>query len=275
MLKAIFKVSMLIGLASLASRLLGLYREHLLSKIFGGIAADTNILDSYYIAFRIPDFVYNIMLLGVGTAILVPLYTHIKDRRDELDETFWTINTGVFGFVLILCMIAYLTMPWLVENIFFSHRPEITETATILSRIMLLSPILFSISTLIGSYLQSFRIYIFSQLSPVLYNLGIIIGILYLYPRYGINGLGYGVALGAALHLVIQLPWLLNKIPRFQIGKIGYRNLIYCIRQTILRGFTLASNQLNLVIDSIISGFLPSGSLSLYNWTQNIYYLPI
>lgn len=275
MIRNLFKVSIWISLASLISRGLGLYREHLLSKIFGGISDNLNVLDSYYIAFRIPDFIYNIILLGVGTAVLVPLYTHIKKNSDELSETFWTINIVVSAFILTLSILAYIFMPQLLTFIFFSHDPRIIQISVQLSRIMIISPIFFTVSTLIGSFLQSHRIYIFSQFSPILYNIGIVLGITYLFPIYGVSGLAYGVALGAILHAGIQIPWLFGRLPKIKFGNLGLTNLTYCFKQTAIRGLTLASGQLNLFIDSILTGFLASGSLSLYNWTQNVYYLPI
>ncbi len=276
MFRKIFKISLLISIFGLISKGLGLYREHLLSKTFGGISENTNLLDSYYIAFRIPDFLYNIILLGVGIAVLVPLYIKLQNKKDELNETFWTINIFASLTISILCIIIYFLLPYILPLIFFSYNPQIINEAINLSKIMILSPIFFTLSSLIGAYLQSYHIYIYSYLSPVIYNIGIIFGIIYLYPKFGTLGLAYGVILGSLFHFLIQTPLFLKiKIPQFKLGKLGFSNFKYCLKQTIPRGLTLATSQLNLFIDSILSGFLISGSLSLYMWTQNIFYLPL
>ena len=85
----------------------------------------------------------------------------------------------------------------------------------LLTRIMLLSSILLGLSNLLSSVIQSFRRFFIYALSPIFYNAGIIFGIIFLLPLFGLKGLAMGIVLGAFLHAFIQVPGLL----KLEIGR--------------------------------------------------------
>src|SRR3990167_5015951 len=194
-----------IALSSLLSSLLALLRDRLLAHEFGASAT----LDIYYAAFRIPDLIF------VGTGALVSVYILIPAlARRSIQEQHAYIDTVLIGFSAIavaVSTVAALLAPAILSALF----PEITaaghsETLVGLTRLMLLQPIFLGLSNIFGAITQIRQRYALYSLSPLLYNVGIICGVLIFYPLWGITGLALGVVLGAFLHVGIQLPSVLS-----------------------------------------------------------------
>src|SRR5205814_10087208 len=105
-----------------------------------------------------------------------------------------------------ICLVGFaLSKPlthWLVPG--FSG--ENLEKTIKLTKLFLLSPMIFALSSVFTSILNAQKRFIIAGLAPVLYNLGIIFGAVVLYDHYGLMGLGWGVILGALMHMLIQLP---------------------------------------------------------------------
>src|SRR3989338_2734080 len=188
-------VYVLAGCAILSS-LLGLLRDRLFAHTFGAGVE----LDIYYAAFRIPD------ILFVATGALVSVYVLIPElaRRSSAEQKNY-IDTILVGFSILsslLAVIAAILAPSLLQMLF----PQLTLSGHLpalvgLTRILLLQPILLGFSNILAAITQSRRRYALYAVSPLLYNLGIIGGILLLYPLIGMPGLAWGVVAGAALHL--------------------------------------------------------------------------
>jgi len=209
--------AIIIATASVTSKLLGLIRDRLLATKFG--AGDE--LDIYYAAFRIPDFVFNILVLGALSAAFIPIFIEYIQRAKEdstkKKEVWYLANSllnilllGLLIFGILLFILASQLVPLIAPGFDSDKQSTVVE----MTRIMLVSIIFFGISNVITGMLNSFKRYINFAFAPVLYNVGIIFGIVSLVPKYGIHGLAYGVVLGSFLHLIVQIPGLL---------KIGYR----------------------------------------------------
>ena len=132
------------------------------------------------------------------------------------------------------------------------------------------------ISNLFGSVTQSFRKFFVYALSPVLYNIGIIAGIIFFYPMFGALGLAWGVVLGALLHLAIQFPVLASHgfIPRFSFN-VDFSSIKQIIAVSLPRTITLSLNQLALIIIVAIASTLEEGSVSIFNFSYNLQSVPI
>jgi putative peptidoglycan lipid II flippase len=221
-LKTLFPASTLVYatsslvILSLLSRILGLIRDRLLTSTF-----QTSILDAYFSAFRIPDFLYNILILGTLSSAFIPLFSKLINRKDKSEEAQALINDviliiGLLMGLLSLSMIVFA--PYLVKIVAISYEGQKFSDTVTLTRIMAISPLIFSISSILSSVLNAYKKFIIVAFGPLLYNIGIIIGIVYFYPIWGIAGLGYGVVLGALLHLLIQIPSILRLHIRLQIS---------------------------------------------------------
>lgn len=277
--KTITGAALLLGVASLTSRFLGILRDRVLAGQFG--AGD--ILDIYYAAFRIPDLIFNLLVLGALSAGFIPIFTQALssfNREEKNKDAAWKIANGVInimGLILVLsCGLFILFAPKIVPLLTPGFTKEKMNLVVKLTQIMMVSPIFLGLSNIFGSILQSFRRFFVYSLAPIVYNVGIIIGALFFVKQWGIYGLAVGVVLGAFLHMIIQLPATLRLGYRYKwifdltdekVKKIG--------KLMIPRTLGLAVSQINLVVMTIIASTLASGSLAVFNLANNLQYFPI
>ena len=168
----------LVAFSSLASRFLGIFRDRILAGEFGA----GNILDVYYAAFRVPDFIFNLLVMGALSAGFIPTLTClIKDskcseffsfRKSPNKEAWYLVNNILNLLLLVLIGISVLGIifaPQLVKLIAPGFSPEKQALTAELTRIMFLSPIFLGISSILGGILQSFKRFFVYSLSPIMY----------------------------------------------------------------------------------------------------------
>jgi putative peptidoglycan lipid II flippase len=265
--------AMVLGLAGLFSRLLGVYRDRLLATTFGAGAS----LDVYYAAFRIPDFVFNLLVLGALSAGFIPVFSHyLKENKEKA----WKLAESVLFLLLVslglMSLLVYVFAPWIVPLITPGFSDELMRQTITLTRIMLLSPILLGVSAVFGGVLQTYKRFLAYSLAPIFYNLGIIFGIFFFITPFGIAGLAWGVVLGAGLHLLMQFyiamklgwKWTLRDIWQ----KEGLKEIIHLMGP---RTLSLVLLQVNLLIITIFASHLAEGSLSIFNFANNLAHVPV
>lgn len=260
-----------LAVSALLSSVLALVRDRLFAHTFG---AGTE-LDLYYAAFRVPDFLFVMTGSLVSVYILIP---ELLRRSDDKQKDY--IDTVVLGFsvlAVVLSSLAAFLAPSLLEWLFpeFAARGYL-ETLAMLTRIMLLQPILLGLSNILASITQARGRYALYAASPLLYNVGIIFGLLVFYPLFGIAGLAWGVVLGAALHLGIQLPSIIQdgffrSIPVFREGSA----LLQTAAISIPRALTLSMNQLTFTGLAALASGLSAGSIAVYIFGFNLMSVPL
>lgn len=270
---SIVGAAVIIGLASFVSRLIGILRDRILVHLFGA----GNVLDSYYAAFRIPDFIYNLLIVGALSAGFIPVFIKVFTQDKEYG---WKITNSIINILIFVmlpvCGLLFIFTPQLTHLLVPGFSPEKMQTTSMLTRIMFLSPILLGLSGIVGGVLQATKNFLIYSLTPIMYNIGIIVGATVLYPIFGIKGLAYGVVLGALMHLVIQLPSLLRQGFHYRPQMMWKdKNVREIGKMMIPRTLGLASNQLNLLIITILSSTLTSGSIAIFNLANNLQYFPI
>lgn len=272
--RTISSAAFLIAFFGLASRFLGLIRDRLLASRFG--AGDE--LDIYYAAFKVPDLIFNFLILGSLSVAFVPIFTSLISQGE--DQKAWKLANKIFSFTLLALTLASLTLfflsPNLVRIITLGFSDEKKLVTIELTRIMLLSPIILGVSGIMGGILTSFKKFFFYSLAPVFYNLGIIIGILFFSQWWGLSGLAWGVVLGAVFHFLVQFSEVLCCGWKWK-WDLDYRdeNLkkVFCL--IIPRTMGLAVTQVNLLITTIMASTLKSGSLAIFNLANNIQSVPL
>ena len=269
----ISSAALTIAFFGLASRLFGLWRDRLLAGQFGA----TRTLDVYYAAFRIPDLVYNLLIVGaVSSAFLPVFYEYLtKDKEEAWRFAANVLNILIFA-LLIFSVILILFAPQLISLVAPGFDSASRELTVNISRLLFLSPLLLGISALASALLQAFSRFLITSLAPIFYNLGIIFGIVFLAPRYGIWGLAYGVVLGALLHFLIQVPSLINIGFRFR-GLLNFKEwgLIKVVKLWLPRTLSLFALQVNSVVSTAIASVLASGSIAIFNLADNLRWAPI
>ncbi len=271
--KIISMSAAVLGLSYFFSAILGLIRDRLLSGYFGAGPE----LDVYFAAFRIPDFVYNIFILGGLIVAFLPLFSEYfsKDKKECWEITNYVLNALLF-FIIAISLILFILTPWLIKWIFPGFGPEHQKLVVPLTRLLFLSPIFFTISNLFSGILQFFNRFFIYSIAPILYNLGIIFGILFLAPYFGIFGVGTGVIIGAFLHLIVQIP---------SVIKCGfYYKFLFNLKHPVLkrisklmapRIFGVAAQQINLIVITGIASLISNGAISIFNFANNLQGLPI
>lgn len=276
--------ALLVALSSLVSRFLGIFRDRILAGEFG--AGET--LDIYYAAFRVPDIIFNLLVLGALSAGFIPIFSSLlksglsvdaKKSRSENKEA-WLLASNILNLLalvlVVLCSLGVLLAPWLVKIIVPGFSPEKQELTASLTRVMFLSPLFLGISSVFGGVLQSFKRFFVYSLSPILYNIGIIVGALFFVPIWGVHGLSWGVVLGALLHMLVQIPMI------YKLG-FSYKPFVdlsdKLLRKISLmmipRTLSLATAQINLLVVTILASRLDDGSLAVFNFANNLQSFPI
>ena len=274
--QSIAAAAFIISLAGVASRLLGLVRDRILASTFG--AGD--ILDAYYAAFRVPDLVYNLLILGALSAAFIPVFTQLisKDKEEEA----WDLASGVLNLQIIimgiLVVLLAINAPFVMQAITPGFGEEKMQLTVLLTRIMFLSPLILGISGIFGGVLVSMKKFFIYSLAPIMYNIGIIFGAVFLVRFMGPVGLAWGVVLGALLHMLIQYPAVKLSGFKFHLmpaKSLRNKDVIRVIHLMVPRMLGVAVNQINFLVITIFASTLAAGSLAVFTFANNIQSTPL
>jgi putative peptidoglycan lipid II flippase len=198
----IFKNSILLGIFSFLSVLLGIFRDRLLATTVGV----GPVLDIYNAAFRFPDFLYALSLAFVTAGTIVPFLTIEDKNGNVVDSRHKLSSVSLFfaGCISLLAIVIAITLPLYARYVVPGFTEEQVEVFISVTRLMLIQPMLLGITSLISCFAQLKNHFILYGVAPLGYSSGVIFGIVFLYPAYGVHGLIYGVLLGATLSLGIQ-----------------------------------------------------------------------
>lgn len=269
--------ALLLGAAGLLSRFLGVARDRLLFEHFGA----SRQLDMYVVAFQIPDFFYTLFLLGASSAAIIPIFLSLHEENEsEAGEFIADLLRLFFMISVVIAFVVVVIAPYLVRWIAPGFTPDEQAQVTVLTRIMMLSPVLLGLSSILSAVLQSFRRFLAYALSAVLYNVGIIFGIVIFLPRFGLKGVAFGVVLGATMHMLVQAPAFWNLGFAFLSGHSGKfwrfgEGIQKIIRISFPRFLVMSLNQITLVVVIALASRLSTGSISIFQYAYNLYYLPI
>lgn len=252
------------------SNVLGLFRDRFLA---GLIPADQ--LDAYYAAFRLPDLVTNLIVVGAIAVAFIPIFTELKQK--SLTTAFAAANAimGALTLLLILvCGLLWIFMPELMRFVVPDFDPAKFDLTVRLARWLSLTPIIFGLSYMVSGIVNSFHRFAAYAFAPVVYNLSIIVATLTLGQRWGVEGVVIGVLVGAVLHFLVQVP---------TASKLGWRRRLdlsfkdpvigRMVRLMAPRMIGLGAMQLvTIVVTAIASAW--SGAITYYNLASNIATVP-
>lgn len=264
----------LLAFFAFLSQILALVRDKLLAFNFGA----GHDLDIYYAAFRIPDLIFVSIASMVSASVLVPFFIERFNRDEDKGKRFIdSIFTAFFLSIVVVSAITYFVMPELIAWLLPGFAKDQSLSDLILaSRILLLSPIFLGLSNFLSSITQMHKRFLVYALSPILYNVGIIIGIICLHPLFGIYGLVWGVVIGALLHMMIQIPFIIHKdsFPGLSL-KISWSDISRVVLVSLPRTVTLSSNQLASFFLVSLASFMSGGSISVFSLAFNLQSVPL
>lgn len=273
-IRGLHEAAYLLAFFAFMSQILALVRDKLLAFNFGA----GHTLDIYYAAFRIPDLIFVSIASIVSASVLVPFFIdRFENDSDKGRKFIDSIFSGFFLVIIGVSIIAFFILPWLIKILLpgfadSSFLPELIKA----SRILLLSPIFLGLSNFLSSITQMHKRFLIYALSPIMYNLGIIIGILFLYPIFGLYGLMVGVVIGAFLHMGIQIPFILIKST---FPKLNFPIQWHAIKKVVFvslpRTLTLSANQLASFFLVALASLMSGGSISVFNLALNLQSVPL
>ena len=203
---SILSAATIMTAASMVSAIAGLLIKRLLNSYF--IENSQAELEAFWLAFQIPDMMFQLIILGALSAAFIPIFTSSKKQsyKKAFHMSSIMMNILLLSFIVVGVIVFIFAREITVLRTGSEIKPEQIDIVVNLTRLMLLAQFFFAISNFMTGILQSFQRFIIPALSPIFYNLGIILGVLLFSSRLGIYSAGVGVVIGAFLHLAIQIP---------------------------------------------------------------------
>ncbi len=253
----------------LASRLLGVLRSVAIADSFG----DSPELGAYWVAFRLPDLIFQLLAGATLGSAFIPTFARLFTKRSE--EEAWRLASSVLNLVLgatiVFAILGFLFAPLLVP----AMAPGLTERglAIDLTRIMMLSPILFAVSGMFMGILNARHHFLFPAFAPVFYNIAIIAGALIF---DNVHALAAAVLIGAGLHLVVQVPALYFIGMRYETIARWRDTTVQEVGKLMApRVLGLAAVQFNLLIAIFFASTISDEAISAVNYAFLIMMTPL
>ncbi|MDD5356975.1 MAG: lipid II flippase MurJ [Candidatus Pacebacteria bacterium] len=263
----------LLGIFAFLSQVLALFRDRLFAYSFGA----SHSLDLYYVSFRIPDFIFASVASVVSISVIIPFLVERMQRGEAEGKKFIdAVFSAFFIFIVSISVIVYALIPYFIHIFFPSFDGADTAKLITMTRIVLLSPIFLGISNFFASITQVHKRFFLYAISPLFYNIGIILGVIFLYPMFGLLGLSYGVVLGAFLHMAIQIPFLIEHklFPRLSL-RVHFQSIKEVALLSIPRTLTASSNEIAEFFLISLASFMSAGSVSIFNFSFNLQSVPL
>jgi len=270
----ILSASLVLAVTFGISAILGFLRSRFLyAQFFKCCVLD---LDVYNAAFRIPDLIFKLLVTGALSASFIPVFSSYlhkdKKKADEIAST--VINILIIAFIVIAILVLIFT-PFLTKIIAAGFSPSQLNLMVDLTRILLIAQIFFLLSNFITGILQVNQIFIIPALSPIVYNLFIIISIFTLAPIFGVYGVVYGAVVGAFFHLAIQIPTLKRQGFNYSlIINARLKGVREVFRLMVPRSLSLGLGEIENTVTLFFASSLSAGSISLLNLALQFMYLP-
>lgn len=256
------------------SKILGLVRDRLLAHVFS-----PDKIDIFWAAFRLPDFIFQIVILGALSVAFIPVFTeHLENRgkEDAFEMARAVLNVSLAIFIAITILIYFFAKPIIASFIAPGFTPEKQLQVIALTRIILFGQVVLVLGSFFIGISQSFQRFIIPSLAPVFYNLGIILGIALLSKRFGIAGAAYGVIIGAFLHAAIQLPIIRSLGFRLKFPLKFFNPGVKEIMQLMsVRTLGLAAEQINETVGVALATLASIGSVTYLTFAQHLQVVPI
>lgn len=271
---SILSAAFVIATMVATSRVLGLVRDRLLTARF-----TTDELGVYFAAFRIPNFIFEMLAMGAISVAFIPVFTAYISQGKK--EEAYKIASSVINLSVVFFTVLFI--------IFFALTPQISKLITpgfneqeIALMVSFTRTILFFqvVPLLIGNFLtgvlQSFKQFLVPAMAPVVYNIGIIIGIIFLTPAIGLYSPVIGVVIGAVLFFLIQIPFVfyLGYRHSFSID-IKNRGVRQIGRLMLPRTIGIAASQIDSTVDLILASLLGTRSITIFYLAQHLQFLPV
>jgi len=261
--------------SALLTNLLGLLRERLLLANFG-VGAE---VDAYKAAFAVPDFMFFLLVSGALSVTFIPVFTERIVKGNK--KSAWELSSSLLNFMaLITGVVSVLIILFAQPLIEYFVAPGLDDTAiaqaVIMTRIIALNPLLFSISSVLTSVQQATGRFFFYALAPSVYNLGIIFGILVIAPSLGIEGVAYGVLIGSVAQMLVSVIGMKGTGFKYS-PQIYWKNRGFLKVLTLLpaRSLDQGLDYFNYLVGINIASKIQVGAITAFSTAFTLHLVPI
>ncbi len=276
--KSIQKTALMIAFFTFLSQLLSLVRDRLFANQIGtGL-----VLDSYYYAFKIPDILFAVFTALVSVTVLIPLLVKYDKNGDSvtMKKVYNILFSVFFVFSTVVILLLLVFMPYLIKKFVAPGVIDANaiENIILYSRLLLLQPFFLGLSNLLGSYTQMKERFLLYSVSPLIYNFSTILGLVFLYPIYGIQGVIYGIIFGSILHGLIQVPFVKSHkfLPAFVLfNKKDLGIVKEIVLSSLPRAFILSLFQIQFLFFNSFTSLSTAGNTSILNFANNLQGVPM
>jgi putative peptidoglycan lipid II flippase len=272
--RALARAGAIVTAAVIASRVLGYLRYVFINRAVPDVAQ----LDAFFAAFRIPDFLFQLVAAGALSSALVPVIAALLATHEE--QRAWrvvsTILTLMLAALAVLALIVFAFADVLVPPITDGLSDEAVAKTVELTRIMVLSPLFLATGAVATSVLNASHRFGAAAFAPLVYNLAIIGAAVFLAPSMGVTGLAIGVVLGAMGHMLVQIPQLrrggVRIRPRADLHDPAARKALTLLAP---RALGLGAVQFVFIVVTSIAAGLGTGAITAFNFSFALLQIPI
>lgn len=266
----------LLSSMSLIGMVLSLLRERLLNANFG---VDSLELDAYRVAFKVPDFMFIVLVSGALSVTFIPILNERLNHHNK--KSAWELTSSLINFLASITLVASVLI-FIFANPIIEHLlapgmdPEGQQLAALMMRIIAVNPFLFAISSILTSVQQAVGRFFFFGLAPAIYSLGIIFGILVLAPDFGILGVAYGVVIGSLAQLTVGGLGMIGLGFDYSTGinwrHHGFRETLRLLPQ---RSIDQGMDYFNNLVEISIASRLRTGLINSWEVAFTLHWVPI
>ncbi len=237
-------------------------------------------MDAFLAANRVSETLFNLMAGGALGSAFIPTFTGLLTKGQR--SPAWKLASAIANLLLIILIAAAVLAAIFAQPLVhyllapgFATDPAQEALTVNLMRIMLPSAVIFGVSGLVMGILNSHQKFFIPALTPAMYRLGMIFGVLFLTPRMGIYGLAWGVMIGACLHLLLQVPSLVG-LKGSYIPTLGLKMADVRLVGLLMapRVFGAAVVQLNFWVNTNLASRMAEGSVTAITWAFTLMLLP-
>ncbi|WP_163372558.1 murein biosynthesis integral membrane protein MurJ [Endozoicomonas acroporae] len=274
----LLRSSLVVGIMTMLSRVLGLARDVVVAGYFGSTAS----ADAFFVAFKIPNFLRRLFAEGAFSQAFVPVLSEYRSKRsfDDVRELVSRVSGTLAGILLLVTVVGVLAAPILIRLFApgFINEPTKLALAGDMLRITFPYLLLISLTALSGSILNTYGRFAVPAFTPVLLNLSLIGSTLLLTPYFDqpVMALAWGVAIAGISQLLLQMPFLLQirllPMPKWGAQHEGSRRIMTLMVPAL---FGVSVSQINLLLDTVLASFLQTGSVSWLYYSDRLSELPL
>ena len=264
--------AMLIALGNIASRIIGLIRESVIASTFGASTA----VEAFTAASALPTILYDLLISGAISAALVPIFSEYAEGEPDI---LWEIASTIITLALLVLTLLVVIMVWqapaLIALLAGGFPTDIQLLATQMVRWMLPAVVLMGLAGLITAILQAHQRFLLPAFTTSIYNLGIILAVLFLTMRFGPLSMVVGVILGAILQVLLQLPGLrglLRYRPSLNLRHPGVKHILKLYAPVALG---ISFSIVGIILDRNLASQVGKGALAYMRYATTLVQFPL